>query len=124
MKGFSLIEVIIALGIVLTTLIVFGVVVNTVPLTRTARNQNLAYHLAGKKIEELRHTDFASLPGSGPLTDTGLAHLASSTIALTMADYEGDSDIKQATVVVEWYEGATARDVALTTLIGKGGLNQ
>ena len=122
--GFSLIEVIIALAVVLVTLIAFGVVVNTIPLTKTARNQNVAYHIAAKKVEELRHTAFVSLPASGPQSDPGLQNLASSTMSLTVGSYEGSSDIKQATVIVEWYENDKARNVNLTTLIGEAGLNQ
>lgn len=122
--GFSLIEVIIALAVVLVTMIAFGVVVNTIPLTRTARNQNVAYHIAAKKVEELRHTAFASLPSSGTFTDAGLQNLASSTAALTIANYQSSAIIKQADVTVTWYENNKARNVSLTTLISQGGLNQ
>ena len=124
MKGFSLIEVMIAMGVVLITLIAFGVVVNTVPLTRTARNQNVAYHIAAKKVEELRHTAFAALPPSGPFSDPGLGNLASATATMNIADYQSSAEIKQATVTGEWYENNTARNVSLTTLIGETGLNQ
>jgi len=122
--GFSLIEVIIAMGLVLTTMLLFGIAVNTVPLVRTAGDQNLAYHLAAKQVETLRNTDFASLPGSGSFSDPGLSLLPAGAASRTVVDYEGDSKIKQATVVVSWQDRTTTRSITLTTLIYNGGVNQ
>lgn len=123
-RGFSLIEVIIAMGLVLVTMLMFGVAVGTVPLTRIVRNQNVAYHLAAGQIEGLRHTSFASLPGSGSWTDPGLSLLPGAAASRTMADYSGSNQIKQATVTVSWIDRGTTRSVTLTTLIYNGGLNQ
>lgn len=119
-----MVEVMISLAIVLLTLVVFGVAVNTVSLMRLSRDQNVAYHIAAKKVEELRHTSFASLPASGALSDSGLSNLASSTIALSMQNYQSSAEIKQATVTVSWVQGGGDRNVSLTTLIYDGGLNQ
>lgn len=122
--GYSLIEVIIALAIVLVMLVIFGGAISTIPLTKTARNQNVAYHIAAKKIEELRNTPFASLPGSGSFSDTALAELPGSTAALTAVNYQGSSIIKHFTVQVSWTENQTSRNVTLDTLIGEQGLSQ
>lgn len=124
LRGFSLIEVIIGLALVLVTLTIFGVALSTLPLTKTARNQNIAYHIAAKKIEELRDTTFVSLPSSGPFTDPGLADLPGSTADLTITDYEGSNKIKRAAVVVNWEETGQARSVLLETLISENGLNR
>jgi type II secretory pathway pseudopilin PulG len=121
--GYSLIEVIIALALVVVTITIFGVAVSSTPLTKTARNQNLAYHIASKKIEELRDTAFDSLPASGAFADSGLAALASPTANLTVADYEGSSEIKKITVVISWDEAGSTRNVTLETLISNTGLN-
>ena len=122
--GYTLIEAIIALALVLATLAVFGAVVSTAPLTKTARNQNVAYHIAAKKIEELRNTPFASLPASGAFSDPGFSELASSTASLTLSNYQGSSLIKQATVSVNWWENQKQKTVLLDTLISNQGLNQ
>lgn len=123
-RGYSLIELIIGLGLTLVALILFAVVLSTIPLTRNARNQNLAYHIAAKRVEELRRTPFDSLPTSGPFVDSGLLDLASSSASLTVSDYEGDSQIKQVTATVSWYEHKGQKSVVVETLIYELGLSQ
>ena len=122
-KGFSLIEVIIASAMVISSLVIFCVALSTVPLTRTTRNQNIAYHIAAKKIEDLRRTAFASLPASGPFNDPGLSYLASSTASLTVADYQGSGEIKDISVTVNWVQQGATKNVILQTLISNTGLN-
>lgn len=124
MKGFSLIEVIIGLGLLLVTLIIFAVAISTVPLTRTARNQNLAYHLAAKKMEELRNTPYASLPAGGSFTDPGLLSLPMPSASLAVSSYQGSADIKTVTVTVAWNEAGAGRNVELWTLMSKTGLSK
>lgn len=123
-SGYTLMEVIVALAIVLVMLVIFGGAVSTIPLTKTARNQNVAYHIAAKKIEELRNTAFASLPGSGPFSDSALSELPGSTGTLTIVNYESSTAIKHVTVQVSWSENATSRNVTLDTLISASGLSQ
>jgi len=124
-SGFQLIEVAIALVLFIMTLTIFGVAVSTAPLTKTARHQNVAYHIAAKKIEDLRHTLYASLPADGTSTfsDGGLADLPDGEGFVTMAAY-GANQVRRATVIVTWQEAGTARSVVLETLINNSGLNQ
>ncbi len=123
--GFTLIEVIIALALLMATIIIFSSVLSSIPLTKAARNQNLAYHIAAKKIEELRNTPFNSLPSSGSFSDPALNKLENASGALTVADYEGASDIKKVTVTVVWTDPVgPAKSVALETLMSKNGLNK
>ncbi len=124
LTGFTLIEVIIGLALLLATISIFGVAISTLPLTKTARNQNLAYHLAAKKLEELRNTPFAILPPGGSFTDPGLSNLPSSTASLTIADYQDSSEIKRATVTVSWEDQGAARSIELDTLISQGGVSR
>lgn len=123
-SGFSLIEAIIGLAIIILTITIFGGVLNTLPLTKHARNQNLAYHLAAKKIEELRNTPFSSLPPGGSFTDPGFSDLASGSGSLTVANYSGSGSIKQLTVTISWSEGASSKNLTLETLMSDKGLNQ
>lgn len=123
-KGFSLIEVIIALAIVLTTLTVFGVALSSVPLTKNARSQNLAYHIGAKKVEELRNTPFDSLPAGGAFTDPGFSDLEGASGIFTIANYSGSSSIKQIVVTVFWTDSGKTRSVVLETLMSDKGLNQ
>lgn len=125
MKGLSLIEIIIALALVVVTITIFGVALSSVPLTKTARNQNLAYHIAAEKIEELRNTPFASLPAAGSsFANPALANLPAGSAAFTIQNYQSDSKIKQVTVTVSWVDAGKTRSVVLETLMSERGLNQ
>lgn len=112
-----MIEIIIALGLILLTLVIFGVAVATLPLTKFSRSQNIAYHLATKKIEELRATPFAGLPPSGGFSDSGMADLPGSAGSLLVANYQGNAQIKKVTAIVSWPDEGQSREVALETLI-------
>lgn len=123
-KGFSLIEMIIALALVLATILVFAVALQSSPLTRHARNQNVAYHVAANKIEELRNTQFSSLPASGAFSDPGLGNLQGATAQLTITDYQGSSDVKQVVVTISWLEAGATKSLTLETLMSNSGLNK
>lgn len=124
-KGFSLIELIIGLAIVLSSLLVFAAALSAIPLIRESRNQNVAYHIAAKKIEEFRKTTFSSLPASNTFADPGLSELASSTASFTISSYQGSSEIKDVGVTVHWLEaGGGTKSVNLRTLMSRNGLNQ
>jgi len=114
----------VALGLTVAALVMFGVVLSTVPLTKDSRNQNIAYKVAGKKIEQLRNTPFTNLPSSGVFTDPGLADIASSTATLTVSDFGGNVEIKQINVMITWEESGGTKNLSLDTLISSGGLNQ
>ena len=123
-RGFSLVELIIALGIAMVAVLLFTVVISIIPLTKISRNQNLAYHIAAKKIEELRNTVFSSLPTTGTFTDSGLSDLASSTASITVTDYQSSAEVKEITVVVSWQQENQQKSVSLETLIYDGGISQ
>ncbi len=123
-RAFSLIEVIIALAIVLATLTVFGAALSSLPLTKNARNQNLAYHIAAKKVEELRNTPFDQLPASGSFTDPGFSDLNGASGTQTVSNYAGSSSIKLLAVTVFWQDQTVTRSVTLETLVSDKGLNQ
>ena len=124
-SGFLIIEVVVALALFLVTLTVFGVAVSTIPLTKTASDQNLAYHIAAKKIETLRHTAYASLPavGTSSFTDSGFSNLNSATGQVVVATY-GSASAKKITVTVSWQDAGKARSVVIETLMSNAGLNQ
>lgn len=123
-RGFSLVELIIALGITMVAVLLFTVVISTIPLTKISRNQNLAYHIAAKKIEELRNTVFSSLPTTGTFTDSGLSDLISSAASITVTDYQSSAEIKEITVVVSWQQENQQKSISLETLIYDGGISQ
>lgn len=116
-RGFSLVEVTIAVAIVGIVIVATSVLVQRLPVSgREVRDQDLALKIARNKIETLRAAGYESLPASGPFTDTLLSSFSSSTASVTVSQFNDDT--KQIGVTVSW-EGAelTTRSVSLTTLI-------
>src|SRR3989344_2070742 len=120
-KGMSLIEVVISMGILLALFALYTAALNTMTGTKYLRFENLAYHVANKKMEELRGTAFMSLPSSGTVADAQLAQIPSGAGNFTVADYALYSGMKEITVTVTWIENSLAKQVQLKTLAGSGG---
>jgi Tfp pilus assembly protein PilV len=121
-RGMSLIEVIISMFFLGVMLILYSAALNTVSLSKKLRNENTAYHVASKKMEELRSIPFSSLPGSGTIADPTLANIPSGSGSFTVSDHVGFTGLKELTVTVTWNDGA-ARQVVIRSLSGSGGIN-
>lgn len=123
-KGSTIIEILISLFIFGIVLVIYSAASNTLLLNKGAKNQQLAFRIASNQMETLRATSYASLPGSGPLSDPLLSSLPSGTASLQASDY--NEDVKEFTVIVSWREvgNSNTRTVTLTTLITEGGLGQ
>lgn len=121
-RGFSYVEVIVALFIVSALVASLGTLVRGLPLTRHIQHQDLALKIAKHQLESVRAGGYGSVPESGPFSDTQLSSLPSGTGALTVSDF--NTETKQVTVTVSWKEPNTATSsLALDTLITEiGGL--
>lgn len=121
-KGFSLIEILVTIGILSLMIVVYQAVLGNVYLTRSVQDKDVALKIATYKIEELRALGYSSLPGSGSFSDTLLTSLPSGTASMTITDY--NAKVKQVVVTVGWTpQNSTARSVSLTTLVtDTGGL--
>ena len=120
-RGFSTIEVIFALFLLATALVVYASSLNLVRILKTTRYQNLAYHIAQKQLEDMRNTAFSALPGTGAISDSQLSSLPSGQGTLTVTDL--DTNLKQVTVSVSWTETGLPKSVNLDTLIYQNGIN-
>lgn len=116
-RGFSLIEVTIAIAIIGTMIVATGILLQRIPMSgREVRDQDLSLKIARNEIEILRATGYAALPASGSFTDTLLGSLTSGSGALSITDF--NTKTKRVEVSVSWQgTGAVARSVSLTTLI-------
>ena len=122
-RGFSLIEVIIALAIILSTVLIYAGSLATVRLVRDVRDQIQAYRIAARQMEVLRSTDFAALPGSGSFNDPDFSKLPSGSGTLSITSYNGSAHFKQVGVTVNWSDDGLSRQVQLNTLMGETGFN-
>jgi len=121
-SGFSLIEVAISFFILMVMVVLYGSALNLVGMSKKLRNENYAYHIAGKQMENLRAIVYESLPPSGSIVDPLLAELPSGAGSYTVIDYPGYAGLKEITVTVTWNDGV-AKEIEVKTLAGTGGIN-
>ena len=116
-RGFSLLEVTVAVAVVGTIIVATSVLLQRLPVSgREVRDQDLALKIARNEIEILRAAGYASLPENGPFSDALLGSFASSTASVSIADF--NEKTRRVDVIVSWGgTGGTTRSVSLTTLI-------
>jgi type II secretory pathway pseudopilin PulG len=119
-KGFLLIEILIAIGVICVTFFMYKSLTDSTALVRNVSDEDIALKIANHKIEELRSLGYASLPVSGTFFDSLLASLPSGSAAIAISDY--NSKTKNIMVTVSWVEPVTGnRSVQLATLITQTG---
>lgn len=121
-RGFTLIEVIIAVLIVGVMLILLGAVTRSNALIRISKNQGVALSIARNKLESLRIGGYSAIPMSGSFADNLVNSLPlTATTTLTVSEYNNKT--KEVTVGVVWRDpGSTASStVSLSTLITETG---
>lgn len=121
-KGFSLVEVVVTFGLIVVALFSYFAVLKTVTLSRFAKHQALVYAVAAKKIEELKSLPFSSLPASGAFIDSALSSLSGAQANLTINNYGGSANIKEATVSISWPDLGGVKNVEIKTLLTEGGI--
>lgn len=119
-RGFTLIEMLIALFIMSVTATFVTVVTGTIKVTRDATYENAAFRIADNKLEELRAGGYATLPESGSFSDPALTALPQGVASTSVTDLNAKT--KQVSAGISW-RGADgmARFVSLTTLITESG---
>lgn len=120
-RGFTFIEVIVAIFFVGITLIVLQSIIQSSVLVRTARDQGIALAIVRNELESLRMNGYASLPTSGSFSDSLAGTLPNATTTLVVSDYNAKT--KQVTASVVWREtgSAASSTVSLSTLITQAG---
>ncbi len=121
-KGFTLIEVLVSMLFLGCIFVLYSAALNTVLLSKKLKNENTAYHIANKQMEDLRSTALASLPSSGVISDPQLSDIPSGAGSFTVANYASFSGMKEIVVTVTWNDGSS-RQVVIRSLAGSGGIN-
>ena len=121
-SGMSIVEVLVSIAIVGSLIVLYAAAFNVSTLSRTMRSENLAYHIASKRMEELRNMDYAALPASGTFSDPLMASLTSGAGSYTRANYSTYTGMQELVVTVTWFEGRS-RSVQVRTIVGTGGIN-
>lgn len=121
-RGYSLIEVVIALFIVGVIIVLSTAMLRAAPLTKRASSEQIALKIAENEIETLRAVGYSSLPASGAFTDSLMTSIPSGSGTIAISDF--NSTTKQVGVTVSWQNpNASTTSITLTTLVAKvGGL--
>lgn len=121
-RGFTLIEILIALGIVVAMLFALGALVRLSVLQSTVHKEEIALTIAMSTLEELRVGGYDALPPSGALAHPSLALLPSGAGTLSVSEFEDDTAEVEVTVTWKGRDGEN-RSITLSTLITEiGGL--
>ncbi|MEK7101727.1 MAG: prepilin-type N-terminal cleavage/methylation domain-containing protein [Patescibacteria group bacterium] len=119
-RGFTLVEIVVALFIMSVAVVFATIVTGTIKITRDSAFENIAFHIADNKLNELRALGYAALPANGPFSDSQLTSLPQGLASTTVTTLNAKT--KQVATGVSWLgaEGQT-RVVFLTTLITESG---
>lgn len=113
-RGFSLIELIIAIAIILTVLV--GSLlsfVHLILLNESSRNLVIAANDAQYVLEQMKNEDYGSLASYAPPV---FSNLVSETVSLTRSI---GANIATVTVDISWQERGDARNFSLSTCFAK-----
>lgn len=119
-RGFTLIEVIVALFIISVSVVFTTIAVTMVKGTRNTTFENIALHIAQTKLSELRAGGYAALPVSGAFSNSELSNIPQGVASTTVTDLNAKT--KQVIVGVSWLGTNTETHyVSLYTLITETG---
>ena len=141
-EGFSLVEVLLAVFLIIALTTILFATSGTLFTTRRSRLQSQAAKIASKEIEYLRNIPFASLPGNATNTacvyggdsvdvTADLQKLKSASCNRQTTNYDGKADppttpsteIKLITITITWRgDKGESQTLNMDTLIYKNGL--
>lgn len=118
-RGFSVIEVVISIGIIGAVLAALGALVGTTPLLRANSDEVIALSVARSKLESVRSAGYTAATTSS-WSDARLTALPSATTSLTVSTY--NAKVKKVDALVSWRDaGQSTRSVTLSTLLAQTG---
>jgi Tfp pilus assembly protein PilV len=123
-NGFSIIEVLITVFLMIITLWIYQITSQSVAVNRGNRFKEIALRIADKKLENIRTTAYGSMPASGSFSDSMMSSLPNGSGTLTVSDLNAKT--KDVKVTVSWTDPSTqaTKHVDLETYITQGGIGQ
>ncbi|MBI2601182.1 prepilin-type N-terminal cleavage/methylation domain-containing protein [Candidatus Daviesbacteria bacterium] len=129
-RGFSLIEIMLAISTISILIILIASFPNAINLVTKSQHQSLAREIISKQIEDLRSLSYINLSlGETQLLDSRLSLLPNGNGKVLVESCDGttcsnNEKTKKITVRVSWKEGSRTQDVNVSTLISEGGLSK
>lgn len=123
-QGFTLIEVIITMFLIIVTLMIYQVTSNAVALNKANRHKEVALRIADQKLQSLRTTAFDSIPASGAFSDSMLSTIPDGAGTITVSDINDQT--KDIIVTITWTNPQTTntQQLSLETYVTEGGIGQ
>lgn len=127
-KGFSLIEVIIAVFITGAMVLVIANIPQAIRIVTGSQSESKVKESVAKIIEDLRFSGYDNIAsGTTAISDVKLNSLTNVSGNVLISDCSvqlcpNGELVKQVTVAVTWTENTEPKRFSITTLIAKGGL--
>ena len=126
-QGFTLIEVVLSIFIILAIVTILLIASGSYTTSRGSNLQGIAGKIASREMENLRNTAYASLPvcpspDGCTFTDSDLSKLPSSSAKRFVDTYQSSADMKLVTIQIDWTVNGAAKQSKINTLIYKNGL--
>ncbi len=127
-KGFSLMEVIVAVFVVGLIVLVVNNIPGAVKLITSSQTESKVREVAAKKIEDVRLTGYDNLAnGTTAINDPRLLKLPNVSAFTVTSDCPanicpGGELAKEVKVTISWTENNGPKTYQLVTIVGKGGL--
>jgi prepilin-type N-terminal cleavage/methylation domain-containing protein len=118
-RGFTLVEVLIALFVVAMLITVVQSMIAGIPAARLARDQSTALKVANNEIESIRAGGYSAVPATGSFSDSLLSSIPSGAGTVTTSDFNAKT--KQVVVNVSWQEAGKTQSLSLSTLVTQTG---
>jgi Tfp pilus assembly protein PilV len=126
-KGFTLIEALIAAGVLALGLFAVGLAIYAeFPFINQNREKTIATLAAQEEIETIRGKPFDEILAlSSSFTASGFEYLKNPVGTVTVDNIYNESDIRRVSVTVTW-DSSTGRTLhkSLTTLMTRNGINK
>lgn len=125
--GFTLVELIITATFVAAAgLAIVSLFITIGKLSTQSRNLSIVTAIAEQKLETYRNAPFTAIPlGTPAETFTGSLPANLGTPKSAVANVATvQSDLKKVDVVVTWYEGTKQKQIRMSTLVAKTGINR
>lgn len=127
-KGFSLVEVIMAVFITGAIILVIANIPQVIKQVTGTQSESKVREIAAKKIEDIRLTGYDNLAnGTVIISDSKLNGLANASGTVITGDCPVElcpngELAKKVTVTITWNENTEPKRFSITTLVAKGGL--
>lgn len=120
--GFTLVEVTVALGVILASILVIGTFVYASLVRQATSHEATASRIVTDQLEKLKAADWETLPSSGTIVHEELGGLVQGSGWYTVALATSSPDIKEVHVMVEWAGRNATRTYKQSTFLTHDGI--